>query len=141
MNELSLLNSLFDNGCFSVPELCGRNSGILPKVDVKELKDAYVLDMDITGKTESDVDISLKDNVLTIASVVNESAEKKAEKEAEKTDWLLHERRITEFSRSFTLPKDIDSEAISASVKNGVLTVTIPRKAAPAAKKIAISAA
>ncbi|MBQ5491104.1 MAG: Hsp20/alpha crystallin family protein [Treponema sp.] len=141
MNELSLFNSLFDNGCFGVPELYGRTTGMLPRVDVKELKDAYVLDMDMPGKTESDVNISLKDNVLTIASVVDESAEKKAEKEEQKTDWLLHERRASEFSRSFTLPKDIDCEAISASVKNGVLTVTIPRKAAPAAKKIAISAA
>ena len=138
MNELSLFNSLFDNACFGLPELYGRQTGFIPKVDIKETKDAYILDMDMPGKTENDVDISLKDSVLTISSLTDSKEEKKAEKAEDKTDWLLHERHFATFSRSFTLPKDIDAEEISAGVMNGVLTVTIPRKPAPAAKKIEI---
>ena len=149
MNELSLLDSLFDNFDGVYSGNCRGN--YVPKVDVKETKDAYTLDMELPGRTENDVDIQLDRNVLTISS---KKAEKKAEKcgencaeasgKAEKEEqpkWLLRERRVSEFSRSFTLPNDSDGENISASFKNGILTVVVPRKAVNVPKRIEIKVA
>ena len=135
MNELALFNSLFEDGC-GVPELRKTHFG-MPKVDVKQNGDTYVLDMDLPGLTEKDVDLSLKDNVRTISSTHEEKKENK-----KNSEWIVHERTSSSFSRSFTLPDDVEGSKISASFKNGVLTITMPRnKALTESKKIAITAA
>ena len=145
MNELSLFNSLFDDRDFgfAIPAFTKSCNLNMPKVDVKETKDAYILDMDLPGRTEKDVDVDLKDNVLTIASHEEEKNEKKEKKEekAEDGEWLIRERRTTEFSRRFSLPQDVDAENVNATFKNGVLTISIGRKTLAQAKKIAITAA
>ena len=64
----------------------------------------------------------------------------KAEKK-DGTKWLIKERRYSKFSRSFTLPNDIDSEKISANVKDGVLVVTMPRHESQQPKRIEIKTA
>ena len=155
MNELSLLDSLFDN----FDGVYGGNyrGSCVPKVDVMETKGAYTLDMELPGRNENDVDIQLDRNVLTISSKKAEKIEKKAEKcdehdagkndkneKAEKSDepkWLLRERKVCGFSRSFSLPNDANGEEISASFKNGILTVVIPRKAVNVPKRIEIKVA
>lgn len=144
MNELSLLKSLFDDG-FGFPTYRTRET-FVPKVDVKQTKNAYILEMDLPGLTENDLDIDLKDNVLKIASVKNQEEEKPTQTEdsaAEKdeTVWIINERKSAEFDRRFTLPRDIDAEKITASFKNGVLCVNIPRKEEESPKKIQISVA
>ena len=137
MNELSIFNSLFDSafGC-GMPEF-SRQTAQMPKVDVKEGKDSYELRMDLPGSTEKDVSIEIEHGVLTIASVKTEEKEEKADGEK----WLIRERGSFRFTRRFTLPDDTDEEKIRASFKNGVLTVTMNRKALPSPKKIAIEAA
>ena len=69
--------------------------------------------------------------------------EKKEEKEASKegAKYLIKERSYSKFTRSFTLPDDVNAEGITAKVENGVLHVTMPRKAQAAPHKIAITAA
>lgn len=139
MNEISLLDSLFGNDGFALPSY--REAAFAPKVDVVQKKDSYVLSMDLPGKTEKDVDITLKNDVLTISSVENaksDSGEKK-----EKVDdayYILRERttRHSQFKRSFTLPKDIDSNKVNATFKNGILSIEIGRKEDSTEKKIAI---
>ena len=102
--------------------------------------------MDLPGRSEKDVDIELNNNVLTISS----SKETKTEDKSDKHDkdnkecknserWLIRERTYSEFTRSFTLPEDVDGEKLSANVSNGILTVVMPRKAIPSPKKIAIT--
>ncbi len=147
MNELSLFNTLFDDNCVGFP-VFKTSTNFVPKVDVKETKNAYVLDMDLPGLSEKDVEIDLKDNILTIASKDETPTENEKEHKSEETSeveedwqWLIHERRATKFERRFSLPQDIDSETISAVFKNGVLTVTIPRKAQANARRINISVA
>lgn len=156
MNELSLLDSLFDN----FDGVYGGNyrGSYVPKVDVKETKGAYTLEMDLPGRNEGDVDIQLDRNVLTISSKNTEKIEKKAEKcdghdagkdcakdekyeKAEEPKWLIRERKVCDFNRSFSLPNDANGEEISASFKNGVLTVVIPRKPVNVPKKIEIKVA
>ncbi len=143
MNELSLFNSLFDDGDIGFfPAVAKNYSFGVPQVDVKETKDAYALEMDLPGRTEKDVDVDLKDSVLTIASHTEETKEEKSkDKKDGEAQWLIHERRTSSFCRRFTLPQDIDSEKVTASFKNGVLSVMIPRKPLSEAKKIAISVA
>ena len=142
MNELSLFNTLFDNDFDKdmLPEFNFHATYAVPKVDVKETKDKYLLEMDLPGRTEKDVNIELDGSVLTISSAKEEKKESKADN-SEKNKWLIRERRSYEFSRRFTLPEDVNGEQISANFKNGVLSIDLPRKALPAAKKIAIKVA
>lgn len=126
MNGLSLLDTLFDDNCYN---MYARN----PSVDVRATKNAYLLDMDLPGKTEADISLTLKEGVLTIASekvedkkVSNKEAEPKENDEVQK--FLIKERTSFTFTRSFSLPEDVDTENINATFKNGVLTVTMPRK-------------
>lgn len=135
MNELSLFNRFF-NGNLSDDFMC--RAGHLPSLDVKETKDSYIMEMDLPGKTENDVHIELDNGVLTIASKKEDVSEKKNE---ENGKWLIKERRVSQFSRRFSLPEDVNAEEVKANFKNGVLTVTLPRKALPAPKKITITAA
>lgn len=144
MNELALFNDLFgdfaDDG-YMMPSINLKKVFQAPKVDIKKDSGAYTLQMDLPGKTDKDVKIELNHNVLTISS--EKSEDKKEEKSEKKEDgkWLVKERSYQKFSRSFTLPDDVEAEKVAAEVKNGVLTVTMPRKALPAPKRIAIKSA
>lgn len=139
MNELfnTIFGDAFDNA------MQGYSYGTaIPNVDVTQTADSYIVEMDLPGRTENDINIELDHNVLTVASVNEEKADKEEKKEVEKETkkWLLKERRTQGFKRSFTMPDDIDAENVTANFKNGVLNVVIPRKAAAAPKRIAITA-
>lgn len=142
INELSILDDIFNGAYAAFPELsCPSFS---PDVDVLETKSAYKISMNLPGLTEKDVDISLKEGILTIASAKAEKAESDEERKEDdenKAVYLIRERHTMNFSRNFKLPRDSDMSAISASFKNGVLEVLVPRKEAEEPKRIAISAA
>ena len=144
INELSILDDIFNSAYAAFPELsCPSYS---PDVDVLETKNMYTISMNLPGLTEKDVDISLKDGILTVASAKteetkNEKSEENAENDEDKTVYLIRERHTMEFARSFKLPRDTDHASINASFKNGVLEVNIPRKEAEQPKRIAITAA
>ena len=148
MNELSLFDSLFNNSMDDVFGL-GYRAAPVPKVDVTETSDAYTLNMELPGRTESDVNIEIDRNTLTISSKKEElkdagdKKDRKEEKEGEgsKMKYLIRERRMSAFSRSFTLPEDVDSDSVKASFKNGILSVAMPRKAVASPKRIAIECA
>lgn len=148
MNELALFNDLFDDfgdDNYMMPSINLKKVFQAPKVDIKEHKDAYTLTMDLPGKTDKDVNIELNNNVLTISSEKTEDKkEAKKEEKGEKKDdgkWLVKERSYHKFSRSFSLPDDVEADKVNAEVKNGVLTVNMPRKSLPAPKHIAIKSA
>lgn len=142
MNALRLFNPSFANDLFDVFD---RDPGIspagytAPKVDVRETDKAYVMDVDLPGVTEKDVEINLKDRVLTIASV--QEADREDKKKEGKEEYIIRERRTACFSRKFTLPEDIETEKVSAEFKNGVLTITIPRRPEVQPRQIAIKSA
>ncbi|MBP3709590.1 MAG: Hsp20/alpha crystallin family protein [Treponema sp.] len=144
MTELALFNNFFDTALRNVVhDWDFGTSFALPKVDMKEEKDAYTMQVDLPGMSEKDVNVELDHNVLTISSHHEESTEEKTDKAAEKDagKYLIRERHVSKFTRRFTLPDDVNSEHVSASFKNGVLTVSIPRKEIAAPKRIAITAA
>ena len=140
MNTLSFFNPRFTSDLFDVIDrnFSGMESSSkcsLPRVDVRETKDEYVLDMELPGCTDKDVEINLKDRVLSISSIKEDKKEEKVDGE-----WLIRERVSKSFSRSFTLPEDIESEKVSAGFKNGLLTISIPRRAQSEVRTIAITA-
>lgn len=143
MNELSFLDSLFNDvmDAANKSSVYYHTSAFAPRVDVKEEENSYTLEMELPGRCENDVSIELDHDNLTIASKVEETKEDKKEKK-NGPKYILKERHCAgSFSRRFTLPNDVDSEAISATFKNGILTINMQKKAIAAPKRIAIDIA
>ena len=128
------MNRLF-NAAFDTPR--GNDGGRrwMPAMDLVETDEHFVLRADLPGMTESDVNIELEDNVLTV------SGERKAEREEKGEGFYRVERSFGSFSRSLTLPKGIDAEAVNASFSNGVLEVRIPKPEERKPRKITIGTA
>ena len=140
MNELSLLDSLFNDVLDCTPSTIYRAGVSTPRVDVTEEDDAYTLEMELPGRTEKDVNIELDHDNLTISSKVEEKETKEDKKDKKKAKYILKERRYSEFTRRFSLPSDVDEESIKANFKNGILSINMKKKAIAAPKKIAIMA-
>jgi len=123
-------DSVLDN--FFGDDFWGVERHHYPTVDVKEEDGKYVLEADLPGLTEKDLNVEVKDNLLTISSKKSETKEEK------KKGYLVKERRDFSFSRSFVLPNDADKEKIEANFKNGVLTLAITRNPAAQPKQIEV---
>ncbi|HPE35974.1 MAG TPA: Hsp20/alpha crystallin family protein [Spirochaetales bacterium] len=132
--------SIFDDWDRMLGDFLGRESytGMAsagyPPVDVREEKERYVLEAELPGLGEKDVAIKVNDRVLSIASVKEE--DKKEERDGV---WLIRERGVRAFRRAFTLPRNVDAEKIGASFKDGLLTVSMPKRPEAQEKTIAIS--
>tara|TARA_R110002049_G_scaffold298365_3_gene488058 strand:+ start:8625 stop:9101 length:477 start_codon:yes stop_codon:yes gene_type:complete len=99
------------------------NTGItLPKVNIKETEDAFVVDMAVPGLKKSDFHIDLDNQVLSI------STELKEENESEEENYTRREFGYSSFKRTFTLPDSVDDGKIDASYKDGVLSILLPKK-------------
>ena len=99
----------------------GRRSGWVPTVDVAELDDRYEVLAELPGLSKEDVNVTLKEGVLTI------EGEKKRTTETEEDAYRRTERVYGKFSRSFNLGDRVASDKISAAYKDGVLTVSLPK--------------
>jgi HSP20 family protein len=111
-------------------------SSMAPAVDVAEKEKEYQVTAELPGIDESNVEVTLVDDVLTI------KGEKQEEKEERDKNYHLSERRYGSFQRSFQLPPGVDQSKIEASFRNGVLTIVLPKapEAQAKTKKIAIKA-
>jgi HSP20 family protein len=103
-----------------------------PAVDVLDSEKAYVLKVEVPGLKPEDIELSLENNVLTL------KGERKFEQESERQGYRRVERRYGSFARAFVLPEGARADAIEAAVKDGVLSVTIPKAEAPVPRKIAV---
>ncbi|MGH8739023.1 MAG: Hsp20/alpha crystallin family protein [Burkholderiales bacterium] len=104
------------------------------KVDVAENNGAYTVSAELPGVRKEDIQVTIDGAQVTL------SAEVKREKEAAEDARVLHaERMFGKLSRSFALPQDIDEAAAEAKFRDGVLELTLPKKAAAARKQIAIN--
>lgn len=130
-----LLNSVLDD--FFSP--AARNpaapkaQSVSPRVNVVENDTAYELQAELPGVQKDDVKISVENGRLSIEAEVKRTEEKK-----EGENLVYAERSVSKFARSFTLPKEVDDTAAQARLENGVLTLTLPKKAQAQAKQIAI---
>jgi len=93
-----------------------------PPMDIYEDEKAIYVKADIPGVVPEDIDIEVKDNVLTL------HGERKREDEEKEEGYRRVERRYGSFRRSFTLPDTVDTAGIDANYKNGVLTLTLPKR-------------
>jgi len=107
-------------------------SAFSPAFEVKETNDAFVLKADLPGVAEADLDIAVHNNVLSV------SGSRSAEERQEGETYALYERQFGSFTRSFSLPDMADGERIDANLTNGVLTLTIAKKAEAKPRKIAL---
>jgi HSP20 family protein len=128
----SEMNRLF-NTVFDGPAPSGATMRRwMPPMDLVESGEDFVLRADLPGMSEEDVKIELEDSTLTI------SGERKAEHEAQGEGFYRVERATGAFSRSLTLPKGVDPEAVSARFDRGVLEVRIPKPAERKPRRISI---
>ncbi len=109
--------------------------GYLPSFDVKETKDAYLFKADLPGVDEKDLDLSLTGNRRTVSGKREEEHKEKEEE----GHYFAYERKYGSFSRSFTLPEGVDLEGVSADLKNGELTIRIPKRPEVQSKKITLT--
>jgi HSP20 family protein len=94
-----------------------------PNVDVSETDEGYEVVAELPGMEQDDIDVELKDDVLTL------SGEKTEEREETEKNYHLSERRFGSFRRTFRLPSEINQNKISANFKDGVLTIALPKTA------------
>ena len=105
----------------------------MPAFEVRENKDSYVFKADLPGIKKDDIAISLTGNRLTI------SGKREHEKETKEDTFYTYEREYGSFTRAFTLPEGIDTEHVKSELKDGVLTLVVPKKPEAQAKKIPIA--
>ena len=120
-------------GFFVRPVLFEGKPGMDIKLDLKEDDKAYTVHADIPGVKKEDIQVSIEGNRVSISA---ETKMEKEEKEGEKV--LRSERYVGKVARSFTLAHDVDEAKAQAKYNDGVLELTLPKKAVSAARKLAI---
>ena len=112
-----------------------RASGVvMPDIDVVEGEAAICVSAELPGMEEKDINVEVTEDTLTI------SGEKREEREETDEDHHLSERRFGAFKRTLRLPDTVTSSKVSAEMKNGILTITLPKteKAKQKPKKVSI---
>ena len=117
-------NEWFDNGVF------GRAISI-PAVNIKERKDEFMVSMAAPGLKKEDFKIDVDGNLLTISS------EKEEKKEENEDKFTRKEYNYSSFTRTFSIPEDVNKEKIEARYEDGILKLALPKK--EEAKKMAIN--
>jgi HSP20 family protein len=120
VNTFGEVNRLFDS-FFGTQNGAGGSRRWVPAMDLVEVGDALVLRADLPGLRREDVNIEVKDGILTV------SGERKDEHEEKADGYYRVERTFGSFSRTLTLPKGIEAEGIAADFADGVLEVKIPK--------------
>lgn len=126
------IDSVFDS-FFKAPAF--RASGdydFMPRVDIVDEKDTVKINVELPGMKKDDIKVTVDENVLTI------SGEHKHESEEKDKNYIRSERCYGSFSRSFTLPDDVNSEKIKADYKDGILTVGLTKIEKPKPKEITV---
>lgn len=126
------MNRLFES---SMPNR-GDNSALTtwaPAVDIYETENELVLKAELPDINQKDLDIRVENNMLTIRG------ERKFENQVKEDNYLRIERTYGSFSRSFGLPNSVNTEAIKADYRNGVLTVELPKRAESKPKQVKIN--
>ena len=137
LTRLDPLNELVDDlfkGFFVRPVAFeGRGEAPRMKVDVAEKNGAYLVTAEVPGVKKEDIHVSVDGAQVTV------EAEVKQEREAGKDERVLHVERVYgKATRSFTLPQELDEAKVEAKYRDGVLELTLPKKAAASRKQISI---
>ena len=126
------VNRLFDSK-FSNHGDSATLTAWVPAVDVYETENELVIKVDLPEIAEKDIDVRVESNMLTVRG------ERKFEQKVEEENYLRMERSYGTFSRSFSLPNSVDTQAIKAEYTDGVLSVTLPKRAESKPKQVKIN--
>lgn len=126
------VNRLFDSK-FSPNGDGSALSAWAPAVDVYETENELVIKAELPGATEKDFDVRVENNMLTIGG------ERKFEQKVKEENYLRMERAYGTFHRTFSLPNTVDTQAIQAQYTDGVLTVTLPKRAESKPKQVKVN--
>jgi len=120
-----LFNDVLEGGRWS-------EAPAVPPVDVRQEGDTWTIQAEVPGMSRDDVNITVEDNVLTISG--------KREEEIIRDDEVCYayERTFGNFSRAIALPEDVDANKVKAELKNGVLSVTVPKSPEIRPKKVEV---
>lgn len=116
-----VLSDFFDNDRFFDADWLRKQS--VPAVNVKETEKSFEIELAAPGLTKKDFEISVDNGMLTISS------EKKEEKEEKEKNYTRKEFSYSSFSRSFTLPENVNEEDVKAYYEDGILKLHIAKKA------------
>lgn len=133
MSLREAMNSLLEDS-FVNPSYSRGQAPITMAMDVAETKDGFVVEASLPGIKPEDLDINLQDNVLTISGEV-----RREETTGDKPNYHRVERRFGRFSRSISLPTQVDAEKIQASLNQGVLRLDLPKAEAVKPRKITVN--
>lgn len=125
------INDLFDESV-GAPRETSTLRAWAPPVDVYEDADSFLIKVELPEINREDVKVSLNENVLSI------SGERRVENEDKRENYHRVERIYGQFFRSFTLPQNVNVDAINAQVKDGVLRLTLPKKEEAKPKQIEV---
>lgn len=114
----NLIDRFFND---SLARTGGSSYSFVPKVDILENETAYEIGVAVPGLSKEDFKIDLNDNFLTV------SGERKFSKEKKENNLHVVETQYGNFSRSFSLPENVDASKISAKYNNGILEITVPK--------------
>jgi HSP20 family molecular chaperone IbpA len=132
-SPLTEVGRVMDNLLGCAPSAAAPPLTRMPAVDVEETDKSYVLEAELPGFAMDDVIVNLDGGTITIESKKDETVEKQ-----DKKNFVLCERRSRSFCRNFKLPENADPDAINASFKNGLLTLTIGKRTEAQKKTIQI---
>jgi HSP20 family protein len=107
-------------------------SMFIPDVELKETPEQIVLEVDLPGMRQEDIDVSLIGNRLTI------SGRREERRRTENEQYFAYERQYGTFSRTFALPETCDPEQVKAEMRDGVLTITIPKRPGAQARHVPV---
>jgi HSP20 family protein len=114
----NIIDSFFTD---NIARTGGSTYGFVPKVDVIEEDKSFEIHLAVPGMNKEDFKIDLNDNYLTI------SGERKFSKEKKENLYRSFETQYGSFSRSFSLPENVDGEKVTAQYNNGILVVNVPK--------------
>jgi HSP20 family protein len=123
-----MLDSFFENAVNN--NYAGR--GFSPNVDIVEHDAMFEINVSLPGMRKDDINIEMEDNTLTI------SGERKHEAEDKSRRYHLVETRYGKFSRSFTLPRNINRDSIKATMKDGILRLEVEKSEDAVSRRIQI---
>jgi HSP20 family molecular chaperone IbpA len=118
----------------NVPERIDQSVYYTPLVDIRETGDAFIFQADLPGVKPGDIDVSFENGVLTLDARVQP-------RQAQGQSYVWREYGVGHFYRQFSLNTPVDVNSIRAELKNGELTLTVPKAESARTRKIEIKAA
>ena len=132
-NQVLSAHSPWEKEIERIFDVFSKSDYFAPACEILDQEKFYSIGLDIPGLAKEDIELEVKDNKLHV------SGERKMKDQGEKDSVLRSERRYGKFSRVFTLPQNINADAIEARFENGVLEILLPKEEKPHSKKIPIS--